>query len=71
MRLVPGAALEAAGFAVESAENAKVPQNKVQLDEKHAATALKLFDWLEDLDDVSRVYSNAEIDDAIMEALAG
>ena len=36
------AALEAAGFAVESAENAKVPQNKVQLDEKHAATALKL-----------------------------
>ena len=56
---------------MESAENAKVPQNKVQLDEKHAATALKLFDWLEDLDDVSRVYSNAEIDDAIMEALAG
>lgn len=65
------AALEEAKFVIESAEMAKVPQNKVQLDEKHAATALKLFDWLEDLDDVSRVYSNAEIDDAIMEALAG
>ena len=64
------AALEEAKFAVESAEVAKVPQNKVHLDEKHAMTALKLFDWLEDLDDVSRVYSNAEIDDAVLEAAA-
>ena len=65
------AALEEAKFAVESAEVAKVPQNKVHLDEKHALTALKLFDWLEDLDDVSRVYSNAEIDDEVLEAAAG
>ena len=64
------AALEGAKFAVESAEVAKVPQNKVHLDEKHALTALKLFDWLEDLDDVSRVYSNAEIDDEVLEAAA-
>ncbi|MGE3857794.1 MAG: YebC/PmpR family DNA-binding transcriptional regulator [Dehalococcoidia bacterium] len=65
------AALEEAGFTIESAEPAKVPQNKVHLDEKHALTALKLFDWLEDLDDVSRVYSNAEIDDEVLEAAAG
>ena len=65
------AALEEAKFVIDSAELAKVPQNKVHLEEKQAATALKLFDWLEDLDDVSRVYSNAEIDDEVMEALAG
>ena len=65
------AALESAGFAIESAEVAKVPQNKVHLDEKHALTALKLFDWLEDLDDVSQVYSNAEIDDEVLAAAAG
>ena len=65
------AALEGAKFIIESAEVAKVPQSKVHLDEKHALTALKLFDWLEDLDDVSRVYSNAEIDDAVLEAAAG
>ena len=65
------AVLEEAKFVIDSAELAKVPQNKVHLEEKQAATALKLFDWLEDLDDVSRVYSNAEIDDEVMEALAG
>ena len=65
------AVLEEAKFVIDSAEVAKVPQNKVHLDEKHALTALKLFDWLEDLDDVSRVYSNAEIDDAVLEAAAG
>jgi YebC/PmpR family DNA-binding regulatory protein len=63
--------MEAAGFAVESAEVAQVPQNKVHLDERQALTALKLFDWLEDLDDVSRVFSNAEIDDDVLEAAAG
>ncbi|MFA7248397.1 MAG: YebC/PmpR family DNA-binding transcriptional regulator [Dehalococcoidia bacterium] len=64
-------ALEQAGIVIENAEVAKVPQNKVHLDEKHALTALKLFDWLEDLDDVSRVFSNAEIDDEVLEAAAG
>ena len=63
-------ALEEAGFAVDSAEVAKVPQSKVHLDEKHAMTALKLFDRLEDLDDVSRIFSNAEIDDEVLEAAA-
>ena len=63
-------ALERAGFVLESAEVAKVPQNKVQLDEKHQVAALRLFDWLEDLDDVSRVYSNADFDDAVLEAAA-
>ncbi|MEX2446729.1 MAG: YebC/PmpR family DNA-binding transcriptional regulator [Dehalococcoidia bacterium] len=64
-------ALEGAGFALDNAEVARVAQNKVHLEEKHAVAALRLFDLLEDLDDVSRVYSNAEFDDEVLEAVAG
>ncbi len=63
--------IEAGGVAIENAEVAKVPQNKVHLDEKHAIAAMRLFERLEELDDVSRVYSNAEFDDAVLEAVAG
>lgn len=63
-------ALEAAGLGVESAELAPVPKNKIQLDEKDAVAAFRLFERLDELDDVSRVYSNADWDDAVLEALA-
>ena len=63
-------ALEKTGVAIDSAEVAKVPQNKVHLEDKHAVAALRLFDRLEDLEDVSRVFSNAEFDDATLEAAA-
>lgn len=63
-------ALEAGGLTVESAELAPVPKNKVQLDEKDAVAAFRLFERLDELDDVSRVYSNADFDDAVLEALA-
>lgn len=63
-------ALETAGLTVESAELAPVPKNKVQLEEKDAIAAFRLFERLDELDDVSRVYSNADWDDAVLEALA-
>ncbi len=63
-------ALEGAGLTVESAELAPVPKNKVHLDEKDAVAAFRLFERLDELDDVSRVYSNADWDDAVLEALA-
>ncbi len=63
-------ALEKGGAAIDSAEVAMVPQQKIQLDEKHTLAALRLFDRLDDIDDVSRVFSNAEFDDATMEAAA-
>ncbi len=62
--------LEADGIAIENAEPAQVPQNRINLDPAQAEQALRLFDRLDDLDDVSRVYSNAEIDDAVLEAAA-
>ena len=61
------AALGEAGLAVASAEIAQVARNTVELDEQKAAQTLRLLDQLDELDDVSRVYSNADFSD---EALA-
>ena len=64
-------ALAAAGFTVESADLAKVPQNTVELDEKAAVATLSLLEKLDDLDDVSKVHSNADFPEAVLEAAAG
>ena len=61
-------ALEAQGITVESAELAAIPKSKVELSEKDSEAALRLFEKLDDLDDVSRVYSNAVLSDAILAA---
>lgn len=61
-------ALEAQGITVESAELAAIAKNKVELNEKDSEAALRLFEKLDDLDDVSRVYSNAVLSDAILAA---
>lgn len=58
--------LAADGLAVESAELSMVPTTTVSLDEKTAVQTLRLLDALEDLDDVQRVYSNAEFPDAVL-----
>lgn len=61
-------ALSAVGASLRSSELSMVPQNTVPLDEKEAARTLRLLDQLEDLDDVQRVYSNADFpEDALTE----
>ena len=62
-------ALEAAGFAPESAEVTMVPSTQAELDLDTAHKVVRLIDMLEDLDDVQNVYSNASISDDIMEQL--
>jgi YebC/PmpR family DNA-binding regulatory protein len=64
------AALEKAKIPTESAEIAMVPKNLVTLEGKHAAAMLRLMETLEDHDDVQNVYSNFDIDDGDMEAMA-
>jgi YebC/PmpR family DNA-binding regulatory protein len=64
-------ALEAEGLSVDGAELAPVPKSRVALEEKDAIAALRLFERLDELDDVSRVYSNADWDEAVLEAYAG
>jgi transcriptional/translational regulatory protein YebC/TACO1 len=56
---------------VESAELAMVPKTVVALDEKTAIQTLRLLDHLEELDDVQRVYSNAEFPNEVLARFAG
>lgn len=58
------AALEKAGIPTESAEIAMVPKNTVKLEGKNAQAMQKLFDALDEHDDVQNVYGNYEIDEA-------
>jgi YebC/PmpR family DNA-binding regulatory protein len=59
-------ALESGGLEIENADFAMVPKVTVELDEKTAVQALKLIDALEDLEDVQRVYSNADFNDEVL-----
>ena len=61
-------ALEEAGFTISDAERAWMPQNTVPLDEKAAIAALKLLERLDELDDVQRVFSNADFPAEVIEA---
>ena len=63
--LVRRAILEA-GIEAESAELSRVPNATVTLEEQEAILALKLLDRLEDLDDVQRVFSNADFPDEVL-----
>ncbi len=63
-------ALEGALGEPESVKLAWRPQTEVSLDEKDAATLLKLVDALEDDDDVQTVWGNYDIADEVMEKLA-
>ncbi len=64
-------ALEAAGFAVESAELSLVPKTTVAIaDEAVARKVVRLIESLEDNDDVQDVYANFDIPEAVLEAVA-
>ncbi|TWT20138.1 YebC/PmpR family DNA-binding transcriptional regulator [Luteimonas marina] len=54
-------AMEAAGFAPELAEVTLRADNDIAVDGDTAQQVVKLLRWLEDMDDVQNVYSNAEL----------
>ena len=62
-------ALIAGGFEPENAEITMRASTSCDLDKKGAESMLKLLDVLEDLDDVQKVYSNAEIADDVLAQL--
>jgi YebC/PmpR family DNA-binding regulatory protein len=64
------AALEKAKLTAESAEVAMLPKNLVRLEGKNAGAMLRLSEALEEQDDVQNVYSNFDIDEKELEALA-
>lgn len=55
-------ALAAKGFAISSSEIAMVPKNTVKVEGADAQKLFKLIDTLEELDDVSKVFTNLDID---------
>jgi YebC/PmpR family DNA-binding regulatory protein len=66
------AAVESAGFAVESAELTLVPKTTVEVgDESSAKKILRLIDALEENEDVQDVYANFDIPERVLEAVAG
>ena len=62
-------AILAAGYKPENAEVTMRASTSNELDKKSAETMIRLLDALEDLDDVQKVYSNAEIPDDILAEL--
>ncbi|MHB1169715.1 MAG: YebC/PmpR family DNA-binding transcriptional regulator [Longimicrobiales bacterium] len=56
--------LREAGIDIESAELAMVPKNMVDVHGDDAQKLVRLMEMIEDLDDVQKVWTNAELDEA-------
>ena len=63
-------ALEAKSFVPDSAELSMVPQTTVKLGGKDAQTMLKLFEALDEHEDVKQIYANFDISDEELVAAA-
>lgn len=61
------AALEAEEIPTANADLRMTPAAPLQLSAEQAVEALKLMDAIEELDDVSNVYADMDMDDALME----
>ena len=53
--------------SIASSEISMLPKNTIPLDEKNAKQALRLLDRLEELDDIQKVFSNADFPDSVLE----
>lgn len=58
--------LKEAGIEVSSAELTRVAKNEVAVAGKDAEKLVKLMETLDELDDVQKVHSNADIDEAVL-----
>jgi YebC/PmpR family DNA-binding regulatory protein len=64
--------LEARGFTAASAEISMIPQTTVKLTGKEAQSMLRLFEGLDEHDDVKQVFANFDIpDDEMLRAAEG
>jgi YebC/PmpR family DNA-binding regulatory protein len=65
-------AVEAKNIAMASAEVTMRPTNSVKVEkESEASSLLKMLELLEDNDDIQKVYVNFDIEESILEKLAG
>ncbi|MFQ5500112.1 MAG: YebC/PmpR family DNA-binding transcriptional regulator [Candidatus Zixiibacteriota bacterium] len=65
-------AIDEKGIALVSAEVTMRPSNSVKLEkESEANSMLKMYELLEDCEDIQKVYANFDIDETLLEKLAG
>ena len=60
-------AVKAAGVEPQAGEISMIPQNYIKLEGAEAKTMMKLYDALDDNDDVQKVYANFDIDESEIE----
>ena len=63
-------ALKEAEIEPGSAELTRIPENSIKIEGKQAGAVLRLYDALEEHDDVQNVYANFDIDDEELEKLS-
>jgi len=64
-------AVKKAGITPASSSVAMIPQNYIKLEGQQAATMIRLVEALEDHDDVQNVHANFDIDQKVLEEVAG
>jgi YebC/PmpR family DNA-binding regulatory protein len=64
------AALREAGVEIDSADVSQLPKSRVPVEEADAAKLIKLIDALEELDDVSAVNANFDVEAGVLERIA-
>jgi YebC/PmpR family DNA-binding regulatory protein len=64
-------AVKKAGITPASSSVAMIPQNYIKLEGQPAATMIRLIEALEDHDDVQNVHANFDIDQKVLEEVAG
>jgi len=64
-------AVKQAGIQPTSAEVAMIPQNYIKLEGQQAGQMIRLVEALEDHDDIQHVHSNFDIDQKVLEEVAG
>ena len=64
-------AVKKAGITPASSSVAMIPQNYIKLEGAHANTMIRLIEALEDHDDVQNVHANFDIDQKLLEEVAG
>lgn len=60
-------AVKSAGIEPQAAEISMIPQNYIKLEGTEAKSMLKLYDAIDDHDDVQKLYANFDIDESEME----
>ena len=64
-------AIKKAGIEPSSSSVAMIPQNYIKLEGPAATQMIRLMEALEDQDDVQNVHSNFDIDQKLLEEVAG